>query len=58
MNPEDKETVNNLYSEDNESVNQVKSDNSKDVYVNVKLRYGLRTVKCRALLDTGNTARA
>ena len=59
MNPEDTETVNNVYSEDNESVNQVKSgDNSKDVYVNVKLRHGLRIVKCRALVDTGNTVTA
>ena len=59
MKPENEETVNNVYNEDNESVNQVNSsDNSKKVYVNVKLRYGLRTVKCRALVDTGNTVTA
>ena len=59
MKTENKETVNNVHNEDNESVNQVNSsDNSKKVYVNVKLRYGLRTVKCRALVDTGNTVTA
>ena len=42
------DTVNNINS----------SENSKHVYLNVKLNCGKKTIRCRALVDTGNTVQA
>ena len=41
-----------------DTINNVQEDNAKKVYVNVELSCKNLKMKCRALVDTGNTVTA
>ena len=63
-----KTPVNNVYNsiekainkmiKEEETVNEISSDNSKKVYLNVKLICGNKIIRSRAMVDTGNTVTA
>ena len=53
-----KAAFNQTIKEENETINELTSDNSKKVYLNVKLICGKRVVRSRAMVDTGNTVTA